>query len=313
MVNLNSTVAVRDDEGVLVDVEWSRSGVTEQFIENAEVYHERYANDEHWRWLLRQGLSAAKIDCLQPLEVLDIGSGSGNSFFAAMHLLPHANIVASDISPALLKILLRVAEPIGARRPSAYCFDLHKDFFTKETFDIAIGGAILHHMLDPKAVLANVISWCKAGGKIIMFEPMEASAHFNSIVYHKLIDELDGEADPTLIEHFRAMILAYNARFGFPNEKPWTKQLDDKLFFTHDALRTIGRDLGFTVDTVEPMLANTSASIEQAIMANIRLSGNAHLPIPARLPQILNYLDASVSDALKRELASKAAIVLRRV
>lgn len=312
MIELGQAVSVRDVDGVLVDLDWSQLGVTEQFIENADVYHQRYFNNAHWRSLVDIGLRAANVDRSQRLDVLDIGSGSGNSVFAALESLPNANVIASDISPTLLKILLDVSKRAGSAQLSAYCFDLHKgEFFAEASFDLVLGGSILHHMLDPKAVLANVTAWCKRGGSILLFEPMEASAHLMATVYHTIIDELDA-APPELVHHFRAMLADYNARFGVPNVKPWTQYLDDKWFFSKDYFRSLGTELGFEVEAVEPIHGNVANLIEGTVISTIRLSGLDHLPIPAKLSRLLRDFDAGISDTLKRRLDPSAAIVLRK-
>jgi ubiquinone/menaquinone biosynthesis C-methylase UbiE len=313
MVRLGQAVSVRDVDGVLIDADWSRVGVTEQFIENADVYHQRYFNSASGRSILDIGLRVGNVDRSRRMDVLDIGSGSGNSVFAALDSLPNANIVATDISPTLLKILLDISKRVGSARLSTYCFDVHKSsFFAEASFDLVIGNSVLHHMLDPKAVLANVTAWCNRRGSILLFEPLEAGAHLLAMVYHTLIDEFDDAAPPELIGHFRAMITDYNARFGIPNVKPWTQYLDDKWFFSKDYFRSLGSELGFEVVAVEPTRADVTSLIEVEVMGTIRASGHDDLPIPAKLPQLLKDFDAGISETLKRNLVPFAAIVLRK-
>ena len=151
-VALKHGVSTRIEGRVHIDTNWQPVGVTEQFLESAETYHARYYNNGYWKYLVDRGLESARVDRSASLRVLDVGSGSGNSVFAAADLLPNSTILASDISPQLLRILVGIQEnvPTLNSRIEAYCFDLHKDFFAEDTFDLVVGGAILHHMLDRK-------------------------------------------------------------------------------------------------------------------------------------------------------------------
>ncbi len=58
--------------------------------------------------------------------------------------------------------------------------------------------------------------------------------------------------------------------------------------------------------------ADVANLIEGTVMTTIRLRGNDHLPVPAKLPQRLKQFAAGISDALKRSLNPSAAIVLRK-
>jgi 2-polyprenyl-3-methyl-5-hydroxy-6-metoxy-1,4-benzoquinol methylase len=312
MLHLSEGIECREDDGIFIDAGWSSMGVTEQFLENASIYHERFNNNEHWKHLVELGLTATNVDRDQRINVLDIGSGSGNSVFAAVTLLPQANVVASDISPQLLRILLQTSQKVGANNLSAYCFDLHKDFFAENSFDLVIGGSILHHMLAPQDVLRNVTKWTKVGAPIILYEPMEASAHFMAMLYHVLIDELIDDADPRLIAHFRAMIRDYDARFGLPDVKPWTAHLDDKWFFSRSYFLGLGKDLGFKVEAILPTLDQFSGMFAQAVMTTLRLSGNGHLPLPEKLPGLLNEFDRGTAESIKKRVSLGTMVVLRK-
>ena len=131
MLHLSEGIECRQEDGIFIDAGWSSMGVTEQFLENASIYHERYRSNEHWKHLVELGLTATNVDRNQRLNVLDIGSGSGNSVFAAVTLMPNANVVASDISPQLLRILLQAARQGGAHNLSAFVLICTKTFLQK--------------------------------------------------------------------------------------------------------------------------------------------------------------------------------------
>jgi hypothetical protein len=59
----------------------------------------------------------------------------------------------------LLNILLSIAHKAGTANLAAFCFNLHNDFFVEDSFDLAIGGSILHHILAPNwTVLSTPLS-----------------------------------------------------------------------------------------------------------------------------------------------------------
>jgi len=222
------------------------------FLRNADTYHARYYKNDYWKYLVGRGIDLAGLDRLASFRILDIGSGSGNTVFAAAEIMPNALIFANDISPQLLRILVGIQDNIPELegRIEAYCFDLHKDFFTDNTFDLVIGGVILHHMLDPEAALKNVARWLRPRGKVILIEPLEIGGHLMAAIYLKLIEETEQElgANHKLVMFFKAMCQDYEARFGVPRVKSWTKNLDDKWLFHASNLREMSEKIGLRLD-----------------------------------------------------------------
>src|SRR5262245_31281823 len=78
-------------------------GVTAQFLEHPEEYHRRYHDVAYWSFLLGNALEKAHITH-EVGTLIDIGSGSGNSVIPLCERFPRARIIATDISPQLLKI-----------------------------------------------------------------------------------------------------------------------------------------------------------------------------------------------------------------
>lgn len=306
---LNPNTNVRMEGQIYIDEAWSPAGVTDQFLANADVYHERYSNDAHWSYLVDRALGA--IDRSASLNILDIGSGSGNTTFPLAEFLPNSKITASDISPQLLTILMREASlrPGLSERMAGYCFDLHNDFFAPEVFDGVLGGAILHHMLDPVAALRNVAKWVKPGGWIVLVEPLERGWLMAAVVYHTLLEELEDTAEPDLIAHFRAMLRDIEARLGAPHVKPWTHAIDDKWFFSPTAVREITKELGFSSWSIEP--AFIDHSFRGAILGTLGAAGWKGLPPPSML-KILDEFDAQVTGTTRQRVQTEGYIRLRK-
>ena len=122
-------VRVYRDGPVLVDRRLSPVHFATQFIENADTYHQRNFERLDFVDLIDRCLTLGEINRELPLDVLDIGSGSGSSVFAACRLLPRAEIYATDISPQLLGMLARFVESnadvarTGARLSASICID----------------------------------------------------------------------------------------------------------------------------------------------------------------------------------------------
>lgn len=168
-----------------------------QFLDFAEVYHKRHTDNEHWKNLILRGCEIAKLKQNDKFKVLDIGSGSGNSVFATLDVLKKSEVYANDISPQLLKILVGISDdfPNLNNRIHPYSFDLHKDFFCDDIFDLIIGGSIIHHLIDPENGLRSAAKSLKINGKIILFEPLEIGAHLMCAVYLHLLDVLYDNCD----------------------------------------------------------------------------------------------------------------------
>jgi SAM-dependent methyltransferase len=133
------------------DLGAAKIGITEQFLERAGTYHERYSNVPYFHALIEQATSGRLA--AEPLLILDIGSGSGNSVLPCLELFPRANIVATDLSENLLAILRdRVAPDMTTlARLTLVCVDATRADFIEGSVDLVIGAAILHHLIDPSA------------------------------------------------------------------------------------------------------------------------------------------------------------------
>jgi hypothetical protein len=83
-------------------------GVTGQFLEDADRYHERYTSHGYFRMLIEAALARRGVGPVS--SVLDLGSGSGNSVVPSLSLFPEAEVVAIDISPQLLAMLRRYVD-----------------------------------------------------------------------------------------------------------------------------------------------------------------------------------------------------------
>lgn len=311
---LKQNISTRLEGRVHIDSEWRSDGVTAQFLENAETYHARYYSNDHFKYLVGRALDLAGVDRQSPLRVLDIGSGSGNTVFAAAELMPDSVIYANDISPQLLQILVGIQDhmPHLEGRIEAYCFDLHKDFFADNSFDLVIGGAILHHMVDPEAALKNMARWLRPGGKVFLFEPLEIGGHIMTAIYLTVISELEFDLDTRIIAFFKALCHDYEARFGVPRLKPWTHDLDDKWLFHPAYLREMAGNIGLTLELVAPYTDKPVNIFTESVRITLNLAGLGGVPVSDKLWELLASFDSGISDDLKKRFASEGIIILAK-
>src|SRR6266404_8957958 len=211
----------------------TKVGVTSQFLENAEQYHKSYFDTGYWSFLLGNALAAAGNPDA-PKRIIDIGSGSGNSVIPLADRFPHAEILATDISPQLLAVLrdfLRKRTD-GVERFGLVCVDAMAANYQPEIADLAVGAAILHHILEPERVLASCFRALAPGGWAIFFEPFEAGNALLKVTYRRILEQASPAEKTT--PGFRAiegMLEDYKPRER-PRTDPIYLQLDDKWMFT---------------------------------------------------------------------------------
>lgn len=309
-------VEVVRDGPILVDRSWSLAGVTGQFTDDAATYHERYFERLDFTHLLDYCLTVAAVDRARPCRVLDIGSGSGASVFAACRLLPQAEILASDISPQLLRMLAGFVDSRDELRGriTPFCFDLHRKFFRAETFDLVIGAAILHHLLDPRAALANAAAALRPGGRIVLVEPLESGSLMLVAMFARVLTVLaqSGAGDGPLANLMRAMRLDIQSRLGPPVEKPWTRELDDKWVFDMPYLQRLAAELGLSKVDVHPAQPDLSRVYENAFTSLLADSGLSKIDVPQPVLDSVRRFDRGIGEDLKRELCPTGVIVFTR-
>jgi SAM-dependent methyltransferase len=304
------------DGPVLVDRRLSPVHLASQFIEDAETYHRRNFERLDFVDLIDRCLALAGVDREAPLAVLDIGSGGGSSVFAAARLLPRAEIFATDISPQLLGMLAGFAESQDSLRGRVrpFCFDLHRTFFRAGTFDVAIGAAILHHLLDPRAALTHVARSMKPGGRMIFVEPLEAGSLLLTTIYARVLAVLDdeGERDGRLSQLMRAFRLDIQCRLGPPAARPRTPLLDDKWVFDEPYLADLARQLGLAKVEIHPAQDDLTHVFEAAFRSMLADSGHAALSVPESAVDAVREFDRSIGADMKRRLCPTGIVVFTK-
>ena len=291
----------------------AKIGVTEQFLARADEYHRSYLHVDYWRFLLDNALAIAGVNG-SPATILDIGSGSGNSVIPLGERFPAAQIVATDISPQLLAILKGYLRDhaADADRFSLVCVDAMAADYQPEVADLAVGAAILHHIIDPSRVLASCQRALKPGSWAIFFEPFEAGNTLVKITYQRILAQASAAERATAAMQLFERIVADYAIRARPKSDPVFRELDDKWLFTRTYFESIRNDQGWAELIVYPL--NVSPTFLRT-QAEVHLRLGAQLE-PAALPawawSVIDEIDAGMSEELRREWAPEAAVLLRK-
>jgi ubiquinone/menaquinone biosynthesis C-methylase UbiE len=250
----------------------------------------------------------------EPATIIDIGSGSGNSVIPLAERFPHANIVATDISPDLLAILRDFLERdrTDVSRFGLLCADAAAIEYRAGVADLVVGAAILHHILDPSLVLNSCFQALRPGGWAIFFEPFEPGNHMLLVLYQRILAEASMEERKRPAFRFlRKMVDDYRIRQR-PKTDPVFLGLDDKWLFTKTYFERLKEDQGW-----EDLNVFSLSSMETPMrdQATIQLKLSAGLPptaFPAWVWQIIDEADAGPSTDLKEEFLVEGAVLLRK-
>ncbi|MCC3244633.1 class I SAM-dependent methyltransferase [Methylocystis sp. WRRC1] len=289
------------------------SGVTQQFLKNAENHHNNYYNIKFTETLINGALS--KLDLKEKeLVILDIGSGSGPTVLTLRNLLGSSKIIATDISPGLLAILRKAL--INANViDNVYLavLDLNKPWFKRNSLDLVVGKAILHHLFDPARLIEEVFSALKENGAMVFFEPFEIGRVYTSIVLRLILseDERRGSLDDRTKIFLRQYIKKSELLGCFPKDTETYKNHDDKWTFTFDYFHNIAAKLGAKLEIYN--IANPSLQLTNQIKTLFKLGvGKEYGDAPKWIRDLVSDLENSMSEMCKKQIISSAGIIIRK-
>ena len=122
------------------------------------------------------------------MSALEYGAGTAlTSFQLREHL---GTITAMDSSPEMVRITLEKIETSGTDNIKAVLFDLEKDDWKGESFNLVIIQMTLHHITDTPKILKKFHSLLKPGGYIAIADlyPEDGSFHNHAPGVHKGFD-----------------------------------------------------------------------------------------------------------------------------
>jgi SAM-dependent methyltransferase len=294
----------------------ARIGVTEQFLEHADTYHARYSNNTYWAMLLEVALARMRFS-EAPRCIIDIGSGSGNSVLPLLKQFPHANIIASDISPNLLAILRGYFENDEATqaRLGLLCVDASDAKFQTGSADLVVGAAILHHIVAPDKVIAAAFDALKPGGWAVFFEPFRNGSSVVALAYQQVLRQAANESDTADfragLSVLRGIVQDFHAR-GKDLSAEQLMALDDKWMFERRYFEWVRAAQGWAECVIYP-LQDGRAVVREQTRSYLRLAADLNdTALPDWAWAIIDEFDSGLTDEVKDSAIREGAVLLRK-
>lgn len=300
--------------------DFAARGVTQQFLGDAASYYDRYTNPAHFRHLYSIAFRAGQIDPARVSRVLDIGTGGGNSVFAIRDLAPKAQITGVDISQPLLEMCARAAtDQFNVRDDSLAMLvaDLYDLKPIANSVDLISGASILHHMLDPEALVLHVMRALKPGGRAIFNEPLEEAHSIFRAIVAGILEDNESRADARLpdstLQFMAAYVRDFDARRGIGHVRDHTKWLDDKWFFTRSWFEDVARKSKCSAISITRTHGGMDMFWRQFVVM-ARLFGDPTPPdaLPSWAKRRFALFDESLSDRQKEDCTFSAVVVMQR-
>ena len=98
-------------------------------------------------------------------QVLEVGCGNGSmSVWMAEHVVPDGHVVAVDLD-------LSLVDDVDDPRVEFRQGDIVAAPVASGRFDLVTARAVLHHVTDARAAIANLVASLRPGGAILLIEP----------------------------------------------------------------------------------------------------------------------------------------------
>jgi SAM-dependent methyltransferase len=316
-VSESSAAGTGDLDGILIpssEIDRARVGVTSQFLEDADQYHQKYSASPYFKHLLERAIERCGLKLDSPV-ILDIGSGSGNSIFPCLEIFESPRIVATDISPDLLRVLALHVQKIGREAQVVpVCMDVTRDLYREASFDLVVGAAILHHLVDPEAAILAALRALKPGRHAIFFEPFEAGHAILRLAYKEILERGRGRGplEDAALRVLEAKVADVEIRSGADKSHPIYTEIDDKWLFTRHYIEDIAARLKVSDLVISPLHVTATPFSDET---------RTHLHLSAGLPpealgswawDILNDYDSAFSPDLRTDLMIAGTIVLTK-
>jgi ubiquinone/menaquinone biosynthesis C-methylase UbiE/uncharacterized protein YbaR (Trm112 family) len=178
----------------------------------------------------------------------EIGAGTGSLTLGLLQQKAVGRLTATDVSEKFLRILnTRVADyetPV-----SLVACDANERHFRSEAFDLVLGRAILHHLLDYDLTLRTCHHMLKKGGTAVFFEPILEGKIIVATMMALMLryDHLTngGTLSPVDRKEIRKLINNYMKSKLYPQDRESLSLIEDKYIFAIDEMRRVGLAAGF--------------------------------------------------------------------
>ena len=205
-------------------------------------------------------LAYAGIDCLEAASVLDVGCGFGDLTYGlgSIGRLRNCQFYAIDHSLESLRILAEFSPAPHGNRLYLSTQDASALCFPDETFELVVGSAVLHHILDYRSFLRTAFRILKPGGRAIFSEPFLPGYLLPSLMLAIAVDQLKLTAADLRRPEFgmcRFIIDDTANRVQHEDDLAVLDSLADKHYFRSERISETAYSLGFrsvTLTNYEP-------------------------------------------------------------
>lgn len=287
----------------------------DQFREGAENHATRYNGFKQYETLLARelGLIGITPETAGEITALDVGSGAGNTVVPLLRLFPEMRLIASELSPEMLVQLKRALVELGlSGRCALLQLNAEELAFKPSSFDLIVGGGILHHLFSPHVTIKQCWEILKPGGTAIFFEPMRTGNMMLQLLFETILekhyDELSAECRGYLYE---LVVNLDNQRVPDKHNSIF-KVLDDKWMFSQWQLKKWADDAGFSQCTINPMHDRPNMLVRQTKQIIENYGGMPVKTLPNEARKLIEDTERSLPAAFKNALLVEACVILRK-
>lgn len=157
-------------------------------------------------------------------RLLDVGCGAGNYTLKLLEHLPNLNVTLLDLSRPMLDRAVERVRPKTSGRVEAMQADIRELDLGRESFDIILAAAVLHHLRSVdewRAVFQKFHDALSPGGSVWIFDLVESSVPaVRSVLWRRYGEYLTALKN----EAYRDRVFDYIEREDTP--RPLIYQLD---------------------------------------------------------------------------------------
>jgi ubiquinone/menaquinone biosynthesis C-methylase UbiE len=195
-------------------------------------------------------LDVAQIKTLREAVILDLGCGFGELTcgLVSSQYVARSHVYSVDHSIDSLRVLLRSAVPENLNELHLSAQDACALSFPPATFDLVLGSALLHHILDYRSLLKRVHGILKPSGKAVFSEPFSYGYLIPIVLIKIALAELGIDAKRLKKSEFGMcdfIVQDISDRVQHEDDSEFLRQLTDKHLFRRERLAAVCYEAGF--------------------------------------------------------------------
>ncbi len=132
-----------------------------------------------------------RIPLEKSMKVLEFGAGTGLTSFLLQNDV--GKIIMMDSSPEMVKIMIEKTEKADSRNLKPLLFNLEKNDWEGERFDLIVTQMVLHHVVDVEQLVFKFQKMLSPQGRLAIADlyPEDGSFHGNNFNGHKGFDPVE--------------------------------------------------------------------------------------------------------------------------